>query len=143
MGEEKKHKLNVSKAREFGDRFLGSEHATVREWQQAAKFARKNGESFVARVAKIAKVLGLDDDAELLPRLEALAAEVSIEKVFRGSVTINGNDARVKIRVAERASTKSAKPVATGFSCDLRRVPELIRELQWALGAADEEGDFE
>ena len=86
------------------------------------------------------RLLNLDDDAELLPPLEALAVEVSMEKVFRASLSIDGNNARVEIRVKQRESTKGAQPVATEFSCDIRRVPELIAKLQWALTAAQEEG---
>jgi hypothetical protein len=141
MSEKKKIKID-SVAEEFGQRLVRWEQATVGHWRKAAKFPQqctKDDQGFITRMAKIAELLGLDDGLELLPRLEALAAEVSIEKVFRSTVTIKGNDARVKIRVARRESMKSTQPVATGFSCDIRRVPELVGELQWALATAREE----
>ena len=144
---ERKKGKGDSPAKEFGTALCALGTGTVGHWRAAAEFPQQcteKDQGFITRMAQIADDLGLDDDAELVPRLEALAAEVSGEKAFHCSLTTDGNNARVEIRIKQRASTRTAQPVATPFSCDIRRVPELIGALQRAVAAAEEEGgDFD
>jgi len=46
----------------------------------------------------------------------------------------------VTVRVARRERDSNQRPAATGFRWDVKLLPELIRQLQWALKTAKDEG---
>lgn len=64
--------INISE-----ERFVFSDHATVHQWRQALKLIHKQigfELRVITQMTKLADVLGIPDDVELLPRLEALAS---------------------------------------------------------------------
>jgi hypothetical protein len=61
--------------------------------------------------------------------------------VFRTTVRItydHGPTGVVTVRIVRR-KPDGMRPVASGFKCDVALVPELIRELEWALQIAKDE----